>query len=652
MESLTSFINSLKTGRPSISQIVCITLVMTCFVAAGCSLIKLKKEVNQALEGTCIVGRIHVKCKGNGPVIVAACSMGEEKKIANYTVLHGSGEYEIGLYKGAYYVFAYRDENSNLVYDEGEAAGHYGDPKLVDARKVSVVYDIDIDIDIPEEGRTIEIPRGFKISSVRPKKLPSRQAGAITDLDDERFSRENGVKGFWEPISFFREFGGNIVFLEEYDPEKTPVLFIHGAGGTPKSWKYFADNMDRTRFQPWFFYYPTGFRIESMSHLLFWKLINLQTKYQFNKIYITAHSMGGLLAKSFIVNNGRQFPYVKLFISLATPWGGDRMAEYGVRQSPAVIPSWIDMQPESDFITSLYRLKMREDVNFYMFSGHRGSRNLFKSNNDGTIELASIQDLRAQSEAKMNYTFNEDHASILNSKEVLAQYNTILNEFDEKQSASLDRSGGQIKVNFSYDFDFDGVRSRPAFILLHADTKEAKTTTFLNDDDSGRILGPFPPGDYIAGMVSAAAKTNKKYVSVSVESGKIKELKFVFIPDGEIRGRMTAPVNPKEIVVGMPEIRYRSADSDINIQSIRLEGNGIHRVLRQIKGDDVKNYHPLIPFLLRDDLCYNTFFSFFGLPVGDYKLVIKAEGYKTVVKHYSVLPGIPKDFRNTELTPE
>ena len=652
MESLTSFINSLKTGRPSISQIVCITLVMTCFVAAGCSLIKLKKEVNQALEGTCIVGRIHVKCKGNGPVIVAACSMGEEKKIANYTVLHGSGEYEIGLYKGAYYVFAYRDENSNLVYDEGEAAGHYGDPKLVDARKVSVVYDIDIDIDIPEEGRTIEIPRGFKISSVRPKKLPSRQAGAITDLDDERFSRENGVKGFWEPISFFREFGGNIVFLEEYDPEKTPVLFIHGAGGTPKSWKYFADNMDRTRFQPWFFYYPTGFRIESMSHLLFWKLINLQTKYQFNKIYITAHSMGGLLAKSFIVNNGRQFPYVKLFISLATPWGGDRMAEYGVRQSPAVIPSWIDMQPESDFITSLYRLKMREDVNFYMFSGHRGSRNLFKSNNDGTIELASIQDLRAQSEAKMNYTFNEDHASILNSKEVLAQYNTILNEFDEKQSASLDRSGGQIKVNFSYDFDFDGVRSRPAFILLHADTKEAKTTTFLNDDDSGRILGPFPPGDYIAGMVSAAAKTNKKYVSVSVESGKIKELKFVFIPDGEIRGRMTAPVNPKEIVVGMPEIRYRSADSDINIQSIRLEGNGIHRVLRQIKGDDVKNYHPLIPFILRDDLCYNTFFSFFGLPVGDYKLVIKAEGYKTVVKHYSVLPGIPKDFRNTELTPE
>ena len=55
-------------------------------------------------------------------------------------------------------------------------------------------------------------------------------------------------------------------------------------------------------------------------------------------------------------------------------------------------------------------------------------------------------DYRPQSEAKMNYAFNEDHTSILFSKEVVAQYNTILDEFDEKQSASLHRSGGYLKV--------------------------------------------------------------------------------------------------------------------------------------------------------------------------------------------------------------
>jgi hypothetical protein len=170
-----------------------------------------------------------------------------------------------------------------------------------------------------------------------------------------------------------------------------------------------------------------------MAYLLLWKLVNLQTKYQFNKIFITAHSMGGLVARSFIINYGPQFPYVKLFISLATPWGGDRMAEYGVRQSPVVIPSWIDMQPEGDFIKSLYLTKMPESISFYMFCGYRGNRNPFRSNNDGTITLSSIMDNRTQSEAQMNYVFNEDHASILSSEQVLFQYNAILDEPDKKK---------------------------------------------------------------------------------------------------------------------------------------------------------------------------------------------------------------------------
>ncbi|MEJ2662108.1 MAG: alpha/beta hydrolase, partial [Desulfobacteraceae bacterium] len=282
----------------------------------------------------------------------------------------------------------------------------HGNPKRVRAPAVGVVFDIDMEI--PEKGNKIVIAPGTEISSIKPRKLYSRQAGVITDLDDERFSEEYGIKGFWEYGSFFEELGGNIYFLEEYDPEKIPILFIHGATGTPKGWRFFIDHLDRTRFQPWFFYYPSGNRIDSMAYLLLWKLVNLQSKFQFNTIYITAHSMGGLVARSFIVNYGRQFPYVKLFVSLATPWGGDRMAELGVQQSPVVIPSWIDMQPEGDFIKSLYRKKLPQNVNFYMFCGYKGSRNPFRSNNDGTITLSSIMDYRPQSEAKMNYVFNED----------------------------------------------------------------------------------------------------------------------------------------------------------------------------------------------------------------------------------------------------
>jgi len=647
LKLLNFFLYNLKAGRRSFFQKMIITLFIICFSAMGCALIKLEKDVNRGLESTVIVGHIYSNFPGNGPIIVAACSTGEEKKIAHYTVLHDTGEYELMVGQGTYYVFAFWDKNSNLIYEADEPAGQYGDPKMVSAPAVGVVFDIDIVI--PEEEKKIEIPHGFKIASVKPEKLYSRQAGDITNLDDERFDEENGTKGFWEPYSFFKEFGGNIYFLEEYDSEKTPILFIHGAGGTPGSWQYFVDNIDRTRFQPWFFYYPTGARIDSMSYLLLWKLSNLQARFHFNKIYITAHSMGGLVARSFIVNYGQKFPFVKLFISLATPWGGDKMAEYGVQQSPAIIPSWIDMQPEGDFIKSLYRIKMPEDVSFYMFFGHRGSRNPFRSNNDETIALSSLLDYRSQSEAKMNYAFNEDHASIISSKDVLAQYNTILNEFDEKQSELLHRSGGYLKIHFKYDYDLEDVRPEPKLILRPLDEKHAETVIFLSDEDNNRTLGPFPSGDYLASMVTLAGKPTKKFIPVSIESDKTKELNFIFIPDGVIRGCVTTSLKPEEKSVGMPDYRYRSADRKIKIQSIALKGRGTHRILRQIDGEDINNYDYLIS---RADICYNTCFSFFGLPAGDYKLTIKAEGYKTIEKDYSVTPGKLNYFRVTELMPE
>jgi len=650
LKSLKSTINNLKTGIPPISLKVGVTLFIICFVTMGCTLLKSKKDINRSLESTVIVGRVYAKFSGNGPIIVAARSMSKGKEIAHYTVLHDSGEYELMVDQGKYYIFAYWDKNSNLVYEAGEPAGQHDNPKIVSAPAVGVVHDIDIVI--PEEGRNIEISHGSKISSVKPQILHSRQAGDITDLDDERFSEEYGRKGFWEPTSFFKELGGNIFFLEEYDPKKTPILFIHGATGTPKGWKYFIKHIDRTRFQPWFFYYPTGARIDSMSYLLLWKLVNLQTKYKFSKIYITAHSMGGLVARSFIINYGQQFPYVKLFISLATPWGGDRMAEYGVQQSPVVIPSWRDMQPEGDFIKSLYRKKMPKSISFYMFCGYKGDRNPFGSNNDGTIALSSLLDYRPQSEAKMNYSFNEDHASIVFSKEVLSQYNTILDKFDEKQSASLHRSGGYIKVHFAYNYELDGVRPQSRFVLRPVGKKNAETITYLSDDDNGKIFGPYPYGKYYASLLTAAGKSIAKYVPVSIESNKTKALNFVLIPDGVIHGWVTTSLKPEDKFVGRPDVVYRSADNKINIQSITLTGNGILRILQPIMGEDVNYWDLFDLFISRSDFCYNKFFYFFGLPAGDYNILIKAKGYKPIEKKYSVIPGIPKDFRATELTPD
>ena len=92
-----------------------------------CVLIKSKKDINTSLESTVIVGRVLASVSGSGPIIVAACSVDDGNKIAHYTVLHESGEYELAVDQGNYLVFAYWDKNSNLIYEEGEPAGQHGE---------------------------------------------------------------------------------------------------------------------------------------------------------------------------------------------------------------------------------------------------------------------------------------------------------------------------------------------------------------------------------------------------------------------------------------------------------------------------------------------------------------------------------------------
>ena len=634
MNELKSAMVRLKKALPIVYNRMTVTLLIIFLVTTGCILIKLKQEVSQVLASTVLVGCISTDFPGKGPIVVAAYSMNRGKrKVAHYTILHNFGEYELMVAKGNYYVFAYWDKNSNLIYDAGEPAGQFGDPKMVSAPAGGVVGDINISI--PERVQNIDVPSGFEISSVKSNKLYSRLAGAVIDLDDGLFSEENGSKGYWEPVSFFKELGGNIYFLEEYDPQKIPILFIHGATGTPKEWKYFVDNIDRTRFQPWFFYYPSGARIQSMSYLLFWKLQNLQARYHFNQLYITAHSMGGLVARSFIMDYSASFPYVKIFISLATPWGGSGMAEYGVKQSPAVVPCWIDMQPESAFIQSLYRTKLPETVSFYMFFGHRGSRNPFRSNNDRTIAFSSLLDSRAQSEAKMNYAFNEDHASIIYSKEVLEQYNTIINDFEKK-------TGGYLKVRFSYDHPFEGERPSPQLVLQPIGKKNAETAINLGASDNGRTLGPFPPGDYLA-TFGALTAIGKKYVPVTIENNETRELKYVLIPDNIIRGTLTSDLQSKDWAAGMP---YKE---NFTIQSITLKGSGIYRKLPLLEDKDVNIYDYIIP---RADCYYKGNFVFFGLPPGEYELIIRAQGYKPFAKKCFIRAGKQLDPILVELTPD
>lgn len=630
---------------------IVVIFLLSCLLTTGCALFTVREEVRQSMASSIIVGWVTAPFPAEGPIIVAAyAKQGANREIAHYVMLHDWGEFEIVVAKGRYHMFAFCDTNGNLIYDAGERAGQYGDPKVVKVPAGGLVQDIHIQI--PASGPPIDWQIGLPIAPDKPEKLYSHLAGEIVTLDDERFAEEHGSQGFWEGLTFYKTFGGNIFFLEPYDPGKIPVLFIHGAGGTPKGWQYLVDRMDRARFQPWFYYYSSGARIRQSSHQLIWKLVNLQFKHKFKELYITAHSMGGLVARSFIIDWASEFPYVKLLISMATPWGGDKMAEYGVRQSPGVIPCWIDMQPNGDFLQSLYRAKMPSSVSFYMFYGHRGNRNPFRSNNDGTITMSSLLDPRPQAEAKMNYAFDEDHASIIYSQQVADQFNTILNTHFALHRPSDRPAGGYVRVNFTYDYPGEGVRPRPLLVLRATDGQQKDTNMQLRAEDSGRSLGPFPSGGYTVRLLAEGTKCRQGWVPLSIESGATQDLQFAFVPDGTLAGYIVTARKGQDRAMGMPAWRRRPEEgNEIVVQSITVTGPGTHRIIHPIAGDFDKKALYKENVLSRTDFCLNGYLRLYGLAAGEYKLVIEAEGHEPYVAHQRVVPGQETTFRFFEMTP-
>ena len=593
--------------------------LMLSFLLAGCAFMQLKEDVKVAQSSIVLVGNVSSALSSHDkPVVVAAYFEEDGKRtIVHYATLHELGPYELMVPQGTHNIIAFVDMNKNLIYDRGEPAG-----EILRAEKVStpvggVAGNLDIVIS-ERNSNKIDFPVESKIPPKEYTNFHSTCPGAIANLEGFLFSDEFGEKGFWAPVEFFKEVGGNIYFLEAYDPKKIPILFVHGAAGSPQNWRTFFESIDREKFQPWFFYYPSGSSIDSMSHLLLWKIQNLQAKYKFNQLYITAHSMGGLVVRSFIVNYGHFFPSITTFISISTPWGGEELAEVGVKYSPAVVPAWRDMQPGSTLINSIFEKKLPSSVEYYLFFGHKGNRNILRPNNDKVVTLASQLDQRSQRDAKMIYGFNEDHVSILSSKQVLSQYNAILADLYQKTKASDTSPGNRLHVDFSFDFPKEQPKPMPTLILRPVDKKGTEILFYLSPEDTGREHGPFPSGKYEVSLLAPAFVAVPASISISIEEGTVPSVEFFLKPVGYLRGYVAK--NEQHIQVGASA----QPDMEVQIQSITLRGSGAHRTLIPLQEKESYSEY----FVSATDFTSKGTFFFFGLPAGEYELTINAKGYE------------------------
>ena len=358
-------------------------------------------------------------------------------QLAEHMVRQRSGFWYLRVAPGCYGVGAFADSNRDYSYDdEPVAAAVAKADRLMELgpgdRREGIELVIDPDARLQEAFNPVAVQlRNSGFRSHKEQLLVSLAEvmveGEVAELSDPRFGPESGRLGYFEVYRSLWEVRPGIYFLEPYDPDRIPVLFVHGAIGFPQSFETLISSLDRTRFQPWVAVYPSGSRLDSVSDYLSRIVTNLQLRHGFGEMAVVAHSMGGLVARNFILRHHAEMADnpVKVFVSLSTPWAGVPSAAKGVEKSPFVVPSWRDVEPKSEFIAELFfedpeqRTILRplpEQVAFYLIFGVE----------DKTVPVPSEVRWEAVRDARERWPLVYDHTAILESEEASQLLNEIL----------------------------------------------------------------------------------------------------------------------------------------------------------------------------------------------------------------------------------
>ncbi|GKT10791.1 hypothetical protein DSTSK_40960 [Desulforhabdus sp. TSK] len=160
-----------------------------------------------------------------------------------------------------------------------------------------------------------------------------------------------------------------LYLLAPYQPDKIPVVFVHGLMSKPYTWlgmlnELMGDQEIRERYQFWFFMYPTGNPIPYSASIFRNALLEARQKLDpdgkdkaFDEMVLVGHSMGGILSRVMIQDSGdrlwsvlskkpleelclpeeqcqtlkdalffKPLPFVRRVVFIATPHRGSHMA--------------------------------------------------------------------------------------------------------------------------------------------------------------------------------------------------------------------------------------------------------------------------------------------------------------------------------------
>ncbi|ODB86584.1 hypothetical protein A3195_13370 [Candidatus Thiodiazotropha endoloripes] len=397
------------------------TILLLSIMSSGCSLLEISQQSEGVNKAGTISGRVVIESGSDAPVTILLFTKQDfAPELERKYILQGDGEFRFYAEEGSYYVAAFQDTNRDSLYQQTEPATLYGGSDLFNATPVVLQPSNHVELDT----LILKGPIAKKINRDNISfEIEQDHTGEVASLDDPRFSREIGSLGLWKPISFIDQVGIGLYMLSSPEAKRIPVIFIHGAGGTPLEFADLAKSLDSQRFQPWVLHYPSGLRLDIVSDYLVKSINQLESQYPFDNFYLIAHSMGGLVMRSTVkkYTESEHHPVIGLTMTINSPMDGMASAKFGARSSPIVIPSWRDIAQNSEFLTLIRGWPWPEEIPYHLVFSYQGG-----DSDDGVVDLESQIPLSLQAEATRLYGFNAGHATILTNPEFIQRFQNIL----------------------------------------------------------------------------------------------------------------------------------------------------------------------------------------------------------------------------------
>ncbi|CAK1743219.1 lipase family alpha/beta hydrolase [Vibrio crassostreae] len=334
-------------------------------------------------------------------------------EVDGYDGIIDSDSIHLHVSNNIHYLLIFEDKNQDLTLQADEAFS------MINLRDHQDRSTIEVSLTVDES----KAPSAFvdrSLSSLLKIELDLVDIGTVVDLSDPPFEKGNAKLGMWQPLTFLLEDNAGLYFLSEYDPNKIPILFVHGINATALDFAPLIEKVDQSKYQIWVFNYPSGLSLALNSKGLNNLLHTVVSEYKNQQLHVVAHSMGGLIVTNSIrqCRIGQLCDFVSSVTTISSPFGGVESAKQGVEYSPVVMPTWVDLNPEGKFIADLFIDNNKVQIPHFLAFGYNSGELFNTSSNDGVISLSSQLSRPAQLNAEQILGYDENHLSILDNDDL------------------------------------------------------------------------------------------------------------------------------------------------------------------------------------------------------------------------------------------